>query len=57
LQDFKRRLAGSPRHSEAKTGLNSFFEGVVLKRLVSPFPVQRLNPERETPASTKHRSV
>jgi hypothetical protein len=49
LQDFNRHINS--------TGLNSFFEGVVLKRLDSPYPVQRLNPERETPTWTKHRFV
>jgi hypothetical protein len=39
------------------TGLNSFFEGVVLKQLDSPYPTQRISPERETPLWTKHRFV
>ena len=39
------------------SGLNSFFEGVVLKQLDSPYPTQRISPERETPLWTKHRFV
>jgi hypothetical protein len=39
------------------TGLNAFFEGVVLKIVDSPYPIQRLNPERETAFWTKHRFV
>jgi hypothetical protein len=48
-QDLNKRLG--------TTGLNSFIEGVVLKLVDSPYPMQRLNPERETAFWTKHRFV
>jgi len=37
------------------TGLNSFFEGVILKKVESTYPMQRTNPRRETTWWTKYK--